>query len=116
MTRFVIIQLIAYLVCISTAVADDYGEIGPCEGALELLVTKLEAQGEFSDENRIDALPDADSEYSPCFISVDDVSDRDAITYFIYRHSDDVTVFVYRARVIASTFVWYGPFYSAYRK
>ena len=108
--------LILGLVCHPVVAAAGEGNSGACEKALQLLVTKLEANGEFSEANRVDALPDAESDYSPCLIPAEDVRDPDAKTYIVYRHSDDVTIFVYREPVVSSTFVCYGPFFSAYRK
>ena len=116
MIRIAAFVFILSLVCTSFAFAESDGELEACEGALKVLVNKLEGSGEFSAANKLDALPAANSDYSPCFVPADDDSDRDAITYFVYRHADDVTVYVYRAPVISSTFVWYGPFFSAYRK
>ncbi len=87
-----------------------------CEYALQLLVAKLEADGEFSFANKVDTLPDAESAYSTCLIPDDDVSAEDAIAYLVYRHTDNVTVYVLRSPLISSTLIRYGPFFSAYRK
>ena len=108
--------LLLCLSCTSSASDGSDDEFVACEGSLQLLVVKLEADGEYGDAKRLDGLPGVDSEYSTCLIQAEDTNTQDGVTYFVFRHSDNVTVYVYRARVISSTFVWYGPFYSAYRK
>jgi len=64
----------------------------------------------------VSQLPDLQSEYSTCLISLSSEGTGERIAYFVSRYSDDVTVFVARAPEHSSTIIMYGPFYSAYRK
>jgi hypothetical protein len=93
-------------------------DTGPyaCEEALNSLVEKLEAEGQFNESTRKAALPGDESEYAPCLVRGDNPYNQDEVTYVVLRHSDDVTVFVSRSSERSDHFDLFGPFYSAYRK
>ena len=104
------------MICASATRANANEKIEVCEKALQILVAKLEVEGKLSDATKVHKLPEPYADYSPCVIPAESSGMLEGISYFVFRYSNNVTVFVHKVPVPPSQIVLHGPFHSAYRK
>ena len=95
------------------AAAEDHDA---CELALENLIRIVEEKGELSEGRQI-PMGDLDTaEYSICQVGGSILGHSVGVNYSVWRHSDDVTVFIFKRGEKGGQGHLFGPFYSAYRK
>lgn len=87
-----------------------------CEVALRDLVVNLELAGDFNTLSPVKGLPGNSKNWSDCFVEPDGRYLFEEFVYHVFRNSDDVTVYILRQPRDGSTWKFFGPFYSAYRK
>ena len=91
-------------------------EIEACERALSSLVEKLEVDGKLSSDNVHEGSPLESTLYALCAPQPSNIRGADVNPYLVYRHPDDVTIFIVKTDPLTNEHTMFGPFFSAYRK
>lgn len=117
--RATIFKTLAIFITVTSVLYGPTGEaddLDACELGLENLIRIVEEQGQISEDRQIPVGDLNREEYSICQVGGAILGHSVGINYSVWRHRDDVTVFIFKRGEKIGEGYLFGPFYSAYRK